>query len=740
MNKRTFFVSCFAAKNAFKVLSLAALSCFLLSEPSEPAAATARQQTAARSFQYDVTVTLKLVQVYVTDKSGMPVRDLVKEDFALTDNGKLVNITDFEKHDLRMSAPSDETSVSEAKPAAVPASRESIKRRFIILFDFAFNTQKGASAGIKAALDFLDTQVASGDETALISYSTLRGLTVHEFLTSDAPKVRKAVVGLSTKEISGRADEVEQTYWLLAKAAEGDSANARGAEKELRDHVEPQRRDSTYQAQEYFLAMTRLAQALRLVPGQKNILFFSNGVPSSLVNSTRTAGGTRSGRSGGSSDPAVKGIGISAASSFEIGNSPLRPYQKAMLEEFSASNCSFYAFDTRESSKIPSLFISDELQTQTRIMVARDVFRDERTTGMDSLRTLSKQTGGKYFSNILRYEKSLEEVSAVTGTYYVLGYSIPAVSDGKFHDVKVEVKRKGCQVRTQPGYFNPKPFKEYTKLEKDIHLFALVLDERPVTAVARPLSLSALSYYAGRGPRVQILARIPKDIWPEFEGKTAELVAAFLDGRDELLSLQRATVSQTEYSTRDILFTAGASAPPGPVNCRVIIRNLETGRSAVGSAKTHVAAAAGQALTLSSPLILAPGGGLYRLEGVIKEALQGPPWNDIYAFDASAFSPVVGGEKVTAPGRVTVIVPFATSSGVRNDIAFHVNLVNSETAENVAVLFEPRELTVRAGLQVQNLEISLEGVVAGSYLLYVHAADRLSGAAASAFAPLNIAR
>ena len=51
-------------------------------------------------LKYEVSVTLKLIQVYVTDKGGKPVRDLTKDEFRLTDNGKPVTISAFEKHDL----------------------------------------------------------------------------------------------------------------------------------------------------------------------------------------------------------------------------------------------------------------------------------------------------------------------------------------------------------------------------------------------------------------------------------------------------------------------------------------------------------------------------------------------------------------------------------------------------------------------------------------------------------------
>ena len=52
------------------------------------------------ALQHEVVVTLKLVQVFVTDKKGNPITDLTKDDFILYDNSKLQTITDFEKHIL----------------------------------------------------------------------------------------------------------------------------------------------------------------------------------------------------------------------------------------------------------------------------------------------------------------------------------------------------------------------------------------------------------------------------------------------------------------------------------------------------------------------------------------------------------------------------------------------------------------------------------------------------------------
>ena len=318
-------------------------------------------------------------------------------------------------------------------------------------------------------------------------------------MTRSGPHSRRSAL----KNIAGRADEIEQQYWLqIENPALGGAAPRLG----LSD-IEMARLDSIHQAGSKTISgpWTRLAQALRLVQGQKSVLFFSNGIPSSLVNASRSAGGSI--YSGGGSGISRDGMGGSSpqrGSTFLVGNYELRPLQEALFKEFGASDCSIYAFDTRESSKIPALFELDQMNTLAgggTLGADGKIFRDDKTTGMDSLKSLSKQTGGKYYSNIILHEKSLEEVSAVTGAYYVLGYTISTAADGKFHDIKIEVKRPGCQVRTQPGYFNPKPYREYTDLEKNIQLFDLALNERSEFQTPKPLQISAMSYSGGSRTR-----------------------------------------------------------------------------------------------------------------------------------------------------------------------------------------------------------------------------------------------
>jgi VWFA-related protein len=689
--------------------------------------------------QYESSVTLKLIQIYVVDKARSPVRNLTKEDFELFDNSQRISITEFESHDLVTERGGVGLPVDATTPSSLRSESPVQNRKFIILFDFAYNTARGIASSVKVARSFLDTETRQGDEIAFLSYSMLRGLRIHEFFTADHAKIKTALSAITAKDIAGRADEIEQAYWMVVGPNAGERTEVSLEEQVQHATLESQRRDSMQQAARYLGDLEALAQALRLVEGQKSVLFFSTGVPSSLVNVTRHAGVDKQILPGGTAFQTMTG------SVFQIGDSVLRSLLEGMLKAFSASDCSFYAFDTRESSKIASLFAYDELAFMNRPtggLLGSDntgVFRDEKTTGMDTLRRVSRQTGGEYYSNIALYVRNLKEISDLTGCYYVLGYPISPVADGRFHDVKVEVKRKACRVRTQPGWFNPKPFSAYSEIEKNIHLFDLALRERSELSGAKDLAISALSYDAGQGPEVRTLTRMPRELWRELGGRQAELVALFFGSSGDLISLQRSVVSPTEYRDRDVLFTTSIRTAPGPVDCRTIVRDLESGQSALASTRIHVPASRRPGLSICSPLLLGQGGGSFLLEGTVRGSDSRRPWNEAYPFDPALISPILGGETVRS-SKVSLLVPCRISGENVPNIVMSANLVDAQTGKSSPLAIELRGSSRNGDLEVLRLEASLEGVASGSYQLYVHVGDKVSGEQGSSSVPLTVER
>jgi hypothetical protein len=214
-------------------------------------------------------------------------------------------------------------------------------------------------------------------------------------------------------------------------------------------------------------------------------------------------------------------------------------------------------------------------------------------------------------------------------------------------------------------------------------------------------------------------------------------VALFFDGQENLLSLQRTTADLEKYKGADLLFTSGITAHAGPVKCRFVIRDLETGQSAVASAKTFVVKPDSAGIAVATPLLLVPDVRITNLDGTAKGKLDRLTWHDIYPFDSSRYAPVVGDEPVRA-GKIVVVVPFTLPGADEHDVAFSAYLINSATGQNIAVSVQPLNRFLQGQVHAQFLEITLDQVPSGRYMVYINAGDRSSGALASAHVPLTV--
>ena len=73
---------------------------------------------------------------------------------------------------------------------------------------------------------------------------------------------------------------------------------------------------------------------------------------------------------------------------------------------------------------------------------------------MDTLRLLADQTDGRAIVNRNDLAAGMKQITRDSSAYYLIGYnSSEAPTDGKFHNIRVRVKRPGVQVRARKGYW-----------------------------------------------------------------------------------------------------------------------------------------------------------------------------------------------------------------------------------------------------------------------------------------------
>ena len=85
---------------------------------------------------------------------------------------------------------------------------------------------------------------------------------------------------------------------------------------------------------------------------------------------------------------------------------------------------------------------------------------------LDTLHELAENTDGRAIVDRNDLDVGMKQIMRDSSGYYLLGYnSTQAPTDGKFHSIKVNVKKKGLDVRARKGYwaYTPEDVKTASK-------------------------------------------------------------------------------------------------------------------------------------------------------------------------------------------------------------------------------------------------------------------------------------
>jgi len=644
------------------------------------------------SFQHKVSVILKLVQIYVTDKKGNPVTDLIESDFELQDNGKPVKITEFEKHTLYLPSKKSEGEIREEKPTETLVPPARITRKFLLFFDFAFNEAAGILKAKKAALDFIDFQVHLEDEIGIMSYDVFKGLTLHEYFTDEHDKIREVIRNFGINKALGRAENITKDYWAEFRYEYDRGEVSLNAANLRIDSAS----ENIYKNQVKNLAkqMSDLAKALRYIPGTKHIVFFSEGVANVILYGERmpkTTGGR---------------IPIHPPESPKQGDLALRDMYEVMCKELAASNSLVYPVNTAGKG------VSH--------------FRSRDSMGDFSLRKMAQLSGGHYFDNISNYKDITEKIQSITSCYYVLGYYIDEKSDGKYHKLKLEVKRKGCQVLGQQGYFNPKPFSASTKMEKMLQLIDLALAEKPLLQEPYYFSLITLPFAHEQKANCMAVTLIPGERIKEISGTKMEVVTLFFDSENNIADMQKSEISNTSLTEDNVYFYSFSALPLGNYECRIVIRNMETGQGAVAFSSLIVPELEESKFKLLPPLMLAHRKDAKYIKGTNQnQDVNSLKLTDIYLYDLTQYVPIVKELCIETP-KIWAFISCITRDIDDPKIRFSGYLLNVSSDKKIPI--SPLIISQTQGKDSQMflLELSLGNLLSGEYLLQICATEAFS--------------
>jgi VWFA-related protein len=366
----------------------------------------------------------RVVEVNVIARAkDAPVRDLTAADFALYDNGKPRKIDFFTAvsgRETRKSAdplPANVATNRAERHGGAPASAT------VVLIDRLNTDAVDQLYAREQVIRFL-RQLRPEDRVAI--YCLTGGLRILQDFTGDSAQLVRTLGGVSATsnallEASNPApvdipdDGTGLVQWL-------DAVN-----QEIRMELLAQRARITANALE------TIAYHLRDLPGRKSLVWVSAGFP--LSTELLVPAGIREGGAHGSSF-----------------DQDIHRAARALND----ANVAIYAVDARGLLATPGRVGAAAQGTMNRSIAMRpgaelSAFRLSDSWG--TMDAVSSETGGRMFYGVNDIEGSLRRVLDDSEWTYTLAFS-PADSelDSRAHNLKVEVKRKGVELRYRRSY------------------------------------------------------------------------------------------------------------------------------------------------------------------------------------------------------------------------------------------------------------------------------------------------
>ena len=398
----------------------------VLAQDRPPEPAPAQQGEPQPTFRAGINYVA--VDVIVTDRKDAPVVDLKREDFEVFEDGKLQPIEQF-----RMVRISSADAVGQLPPRRVrsrdeelmEAAREDV-RIFAILLD-DYHTRKNTALSVKIPLTkFLETQLAPNDLVAVFSPLT----PVSEILfTNDHASIVSAV-----NRFEGRKFDYTPRNRFEEEYARYPTTEV----ERIRNEV----------VMDALSAVAVRMGSMR--QGRKSIIYVSEGLTVGLPPQMQRQNAQNP------IDPVQAAIGAVGQDSPRqqtnetFAEAILDQRLREVFRDVNRNNASIYALDPRGLAVFE--YDIDDVPGGAAISFQSD--RRSLQATQDTLRTMSEQTDGRAIVNRNSLDKGLEQIVRDASFYYLLGYnSTQAQSDGKFHEIKVRVKRSGVDVRARKGYW-----------------------------------------------------------------------------------------------------------------------------------------------------------------------------------------------------------------------------------------------------------------------------------------------
>jgi len=385
-------------------------------------------QTPVRAQQPPIRTGINFVRVdvIVTDNKGEPVLDLKPDDFTVTEDNKPQKVEQFTivKIDaVEQNAARPTTAIRSDFDEEREAARADV-RLFVLLLD-DYHVRRGNDMAVrKPLIDFIQNQLDPADMIALM-YPLTPVADIH--FSRDRGIISGAIERFEGRKFNYQprnAFEEQYAYYPAQTVERVRNQVTMGALK---------------------AAAVRLGG---LREGRKSIIFVSEGftttLPAQLNDPIAAMPGVGNPNARRPTTPTPQTDMAQQRADF-INQTDLLNDMRDVFDTANRQNTSIYPVDPRGLAAVEYGINEGVNQTTDR---------NHLNASLDTLRTLAGNTDGRAIINRNDLAAGMKQIIRDSSGYYLLGYnSTQAPTDGKFHEIKVRVSRRGVDVRARKGYW-----------------------------------------------------------------------------------------------------------------------------------------------------------------------------------------------------------------------------------------------------------------------------------------------
>ena len=426
---RTTLTRVFGAGQIATLIAALAAGAGLFAQQPTPPPQTPAQPPASPDQQpvFRTGINTVRVDVIVSDKQGNPVTDLKLEDFEIQEDGKAQKPDTFRLVKIDTTTqPAYTQRALRTRNDEETAAQDENSRIFAFFLDDYHVMRESSMSMKKPVIDFIANQLAPGD-LATVMYP----------LTP----VDAAVL---TRNHQGIINAVEKFEGRKYRYEPVNAVENNYVFKLTPDAIEMIRRQVT------FGAIRGLCTKLgSLREGRKSLILLSEGFNATLPPQMRSnlpggAIGTSGVGGGAINDPfAGQNNPMEDRVQFSAGMDMQRELQD-VWDACNRNNTAIYAVDPRGLAT-GGFDITSNISMQTS--------QSYLNASLDTLRELADNTDGRAIVNRNDLAAGMKQIIRDASAYYLVGYTTQAPTDGKFHSIRVRVKRPGVQVRHRQGYW-----------------------------------------------------------------------------------------------------------------------------------------------------------------------------------------------------------------------------------------------------------------------------------------------